>query len=521
MEAAGPAHDQHHADPAVGQRRLGAREREPVVGGEDHERVVGEVVLVERVEHRADALVERARARLVGGHVAPRLGRVGQVGRRQRVERVAHRGRLEVLAVGLEEADREEERLRRALGDQLQRRRRDLVDVVVVDVDDVVVAEHVRVAREVLLADERGPVAGVAQRVDEVVAVVVELEAAVGEARSSRSTCAHWPVSRHGAAAGARRRGAERLAEQQPLVGEPLDVRRRHLMAVGLDVAAGVVGVEIDDVRRHGISSVYSDGKGLHRPAHATSSAPRRAAAARCCARCSRRPASPGGRRSTSSACAHSGLPRQPREYFDGVEDPERARPASRRPTRRRRPRPTAIRCRAALERGHDAERRLRGQADVGLLHLLDLGRARSGRPRRRGAARGRASPEPRYVHVTRRDKVAQAVSLWRAVQTRAWRAGDGERGRRSRSTTRARSATSPASSPSTTTPGGVVRGQRHRAARRSPTRTLAADATRHDRPTRARAPRRRPPAESPSPPLRRQGDDRSARWVERYSAAA
>ena len=31
----------------------------------------------------------------------------------------------------------------------------------------------------------------------------------------------------------------------------------------------------------------------------------------------------------------------------------------------------------------------------------------------------------PRYVHVTRTDKVAQAVSLWRAVQTRAWRAGE------------------------------------------------------------------------------------------------
>ena len=123
VEAAGAAHDQHHAEPAVGQRRLGAREREPVVGGEDHDRVVGELVLVERVEHRADAVVERARARLVGGHVAPRLGRVGQVGGRQRVERVAHRGRLEVLAVGLEEPDREEERLRRALGDQAQRGR--------------------------------------------------------------------------------------------------------------------------------------------------------------------------------------------------------------------------------------------------------------------------------------------------------------------------------------------------------------------------------------------------------------
>ena len=44
------------------------------------------------------------------------------------------------------------------------------------------------------------------------------------------------------------------------------------------------------------------------------------------------------------------------------------------------------------------------------------------GRPR---ALDGRASAPLRYVHVMRRDKVAQAVSLWRAVQTRAWRAGD------------------------------------------------------------------------------------------------
>ncbi len=30
-----------------------------------------------------------------------------------------------------------------------------------------------------------------------------------------------------------------------------------------------------------------------------------------------------------------------------------------------------------------------------------------------------------RYVHVIRRDKVAQAVSLWTAIQTQAWRSGD------------------------------------------------------------------------------------------------
>jgi LPS sulfotransferase NodH len=35
--------------------------------------------------------------------------------------------------------------------------------------------------------------------------------------------------------------------------------------------------------------------------------------------------------------------------------------------------------------------------------------------------------PKPRYVWVTRRDKVRQAVSLWKAIQTEAWRGDDAE----------------------------------------------------------------------------------------------
>jgi hypothetical protein len=221
-----------------------------VVGGQDHDRLVGEVLLVERVQHRADAVVERARAGLVGGDVAARLGRVGQVRRRQRVERVAHRRRREVLAVGLEEPDRQEERLRRMFLDQSPRRRGDRVDVVVLDVGDVVVAEHAGIAREVLLADQTGPVARVAQRPDQVMAVVVELEAPV---REPDHPVRVRPLARKQtrAAAGAGRRGAERLAEQQPLIGEPLDVRRRHRMPVRLHVAPGVVRVDVQDVGLH------------------------------------------------------------------------------------------------------------------------------------------------------------------------------------------------------------------------------------------------------------------------------
>ena len=58
----------------------------------------------------------------------------------------------------------------------------------------------------------------------------------------------HWPVSRAAREPGTDRRGAEGLTEQHALVGQVLDVRCRHRVAVGLHVAAGVVGVQIEDV---------------------------------------------------------------------------------------------------------------------------------------------------------------------------------------------------------------------------------------------------------------------------------
>ena len=354
MEAAGPAHDQHHAEAAVGQRRLRAREREPVVGGEDHDRVVGELVLVERVEHGADAVVERARARLVGGHVAPRLGRVGQVGGRQRVERVAHRGRLEVLAVRLEEPDREEERLRRALGDQPQRGRRDLVDVVVVDVDDVVVAEHAGLAREVLLADEPGPVAGVAQRVHDVVAVVVELEAAVGQ--------------------------PDHPVRVRPLAGQ----QARAAARAGGRGAERVAGTAGPGRRAAGCSASAPGGRRAARSGRCRASGRRRcwgyclpfrwgrlrshswcvrrlAAAARCCARCSRAPVSPAGRRSSSSGCRDPGF-HVSRESTSRASTTPSSSSCWRRPTPAR---PTLRSDPGRARGGHDGQRRVRGEADV------------------------------------------------------------------------------------------------------------------------------------------------------------
>jgi trehalose 2-sulfotransferase len=43
----------------------------------------------------------------------------------------------------------------------------------------------------------------------------------------------------------------------------------------------------------------------------------------------------------------------------------------------------------------------------------------------------GRAFPGLRYVQITRQDKIRQAVSLWKAVQTQAWKREPGDRSRR------------------------------------------------------------------------------------------
>ncbi len=206
---------------------------------------------------------------------------------------------------------------------------------------------------------------------------------------------------------------------------------------------------------------------------------------------------------------AHSGLPRQPREYFEGVEDPrllELLAPTDPGTPDPGDPIPQAL-AEGTTPNGVFA-------AKLMWTHLLDLA-GRLGRPADAALFAGRV-PEPRYVHVTRRDKVAQAVSLWRAVQTRAWRAGE---------VTENGTAVYHAGAI------GYLAGQLtdHDDAWRTwfvangidpltivyeeladDTRGATAAVLDHVGVG---------PAEVPEPPLRRQGDDRSARWVERYRA--
>jgi len=246
VEPVRPAHDHHHPDAAVEQGRLGLREGEAVVGGADDQGVVCESTHVEAVQHRTDALVQRAHTRLEGGHVVAGDEVVGQVLGRQRIERVAHRVRRREVPVGLEEPDRHEERLLRALH-RVERARSDQPGEVRVETPDFVVADHPWVLRDVLLADEDGAVAGLLQRVDQVLAVVVELPAAMGE--SGHAVVVAMLTGQQGRTTSrAGRRRTEGPPEERALVGQQLHVRRRHRVAVGLDVAATVMRVDVEDV---------------------------------------------------------------------------------------------------------------------------------------------------------------------------------------------------------------------------------------------------------------------------------
>jgi LPS sulfotransferase NodH len=129
-------------------------------------------------------------------------------------------------------------------------------------------------------------------------------------------------------------------------------------------------------------------------------------------------------------ALAATGRARQPREYFDGVTDPtilellpERAPGAPITPARARERLAAALRDGTTPNGVFGAKMMwsyLRDFLD-GLREAVPPG---STEPERLAILLG----DPGYVQVVRRDKIGQAVSLWRAVQTQAWRdeGGDG-----------------------------------------------------------------------------------------------
>jgi trehalose 2-sulfotransferase len=138
-------------------------------------------------------------------------------------------------------------------------------------------------------------------------------------------------------------------------------------------------------------------------------------------------------------ALRHSGLPRQPDEYFDRTRHANIIERLAFRemPDEGPRPEPSPLWDAATYDRylawaleagttpnGVFAAKLMWGYLGdfVALLQGID---GLAGLPVPEVLAR--VFPDLRYVRITREDKVRQAVSLWRAVQTQAWRQNAGE----------------------------------------------------------------------------------------------
>jgi LPS sulfotransferase NodH len=124
-----------------------------------------------------------------------------------------------------------------------------------------------------------------------------------------------------------------------------------------------------------------------------------------------------------------TGLPRQPREYFQDLDDPQvldLLPPTD--PGAAITPESFRARYDAALRDGTTPNGVFATKVMWGYLPDVLVGlRALPACEQLRGPdALAAAFPALRYVQVLRRDKIAQAVSLWTAVQTAQWR-DDGE----------------------------------------------------------------------------------------------
>jgi LPS sulfotransferase NodH len=125
-----------------------------------------------------------------------------------------------------------------------------------------------------------------------------------------------------------------------------------------------------------------------------------------------------------------SGQARQPREYFTGLDDPEVLGLLSKLDPPRPDPEPSADWWARILAEGTGPNGVWGGKLMWG--HMWDL-LERAHDLDGVGAAadldqtlRALFGDDLRLIYVTRPDKVEQAVSLWRAVQTQTWRAGRG-----------------------------------------------------------------------------------------------
>src|SRR5262249_8849777 len=136
-------------------------------------------------------------------------------------------------------------------------------------------------------------------------------------------------------------------------------------------------------------------------------------------------------------ALRHSGLPRQPEEYFDHERHANIIERLAFRemPETGLRPQPNPLWDPAAYDR-YLAHAKEQGTTANGVFGAKPMGASPADSATLLRGIDGlerlpvpellaRVFPELRYVQITRRDKVRQAVSLWKAVQTQVWRRDD------------------------------------------------------------------------------------------------
>ncbi len=251
-ETAGPAHDQRDAPAVILEVALHQGERHAVIRGADDERIAGEPVAVQRIENLADGAIHVSRAGVKRGRIEAGFRSIGDRRRGKRVAWIVRRRRLGIFAVSLEEADIQEEGRAVSAAQEFHSAGGDIGSRSGFGMKNLVEADDLRIGGYVLQTCQHRTVPGRTERVQDVLVVIVQTEAAMRQAQHPVAVRAlageeSRPAGR------ARRSGAERAAEQHSLAGQALQIRRRDSVPERLQVAAGIVRMQINDVGFRGL----------------------------------------------------------------------------------------------------------------------------------------------------------------------------------------------------------------------------------------------------------------------------
>src|SRR5713226_8913525 len=90
-------------------------------------------------------------------------------------------------------------------------------------------------------------IANFTQGMQEMLPIIIERKTTVGKPKHSR-TMRILPGEQAGTAGRAGWSGAKRLTEQYPLLGEALNIWSSNRMTIGLNIAPGIMRVNIEDI---------------------------------------------------------------------------------------------------------------------------------------------------------------------------------------------------------------------------------------------------------------------------------